>query len=135
MRLIKCSTLELEEFFNISIDESQYAILSHTWDAGEVSFQDFVGQPQKRTEMRGWEKIMQACKQATEDGIEYVWVDTCCIDKTSSSELTEAINSMYNWYSCAVVCYAYLQDLNPSDLDALQLQEELSQCRWFTRGW
>ncbi|KAJ4374258.1 hypothetical protein N0V83_002999 [Neocucurbitaria cava] len=74
MRLIKCSTLELEEFFNIAIDEPRYAILSHTWGAEEVSFQDFVGEKsrRKRRKMTGWEKIRLACKQATEEGIEYV---------------------------------------------------------------
>ena len=52
--------------------------------------------------------------------------DLCCIDKTSSAELSEAINSMYRWYQESGVCYAYLADVPPN---------AFSKSRWFTRGW
>lgn len=75
----------------------------------------------------GYKKITNTCELALSDGLEYVWVDTCCIDKSSSAELTEAINSMYRWYQEAKICYVYLAD---------KLGETpLSDCRWFTRGW
>ena len=45
------------------------------------------------------------------DGLSHAWIDTCCIDKSSSAELSEAINSMYTWYEVAQVCYAYLEDV------------------------
>ena len=94
MRLINCSTLRLEEFFGTNIPE--YAILSHTWGDDEVSFADFTsGQPIVGS---GYQKIMFTCQQAIEDEIGYAWVDTCCIDKSSSAELSEAINSMFAWY-------------------------------------
>lgn len=102
-----------------------YAILSHTWGNGEVSFQDVERKTYKQK--AGFTKIQNFFKQALKDGYEWVWVDTCCIDKTSSAELSEAINSMYKWYRDAVVCYAYLEDLEQS--------ENLHKCRWFTRGW
>lgn len=70
-------------------------------------------------------------KLAADAGIRYAWVDTCCIDKSSSAELTEAINSMYRWYQRSAICYAYLSDLSPSD----SLNIALPSCRWFTRGW
>jgi hypothetical protein len=63
-------------------------------------------------------------------------VDTCCIDKTSSAELSEAINSMYTWYKNAIVCYAYLSDARMFNCRTMwATEEEFKKCRWFTRGW
>ena len=56
-------------------------------------------------------------------------VDTCCIDKSSSAELTESINSMYRWYQEAAICYAYLFDVQSGDMSSL------SRSAWLTRGW
>ena len=61
--------------------------------------------------MVGYSKIRGCCAQAALDGFDYAWIDSCCIDKTSSSELSEAINSMFNFYRKAQVCYAYLSDV------------------------
>lgn len=92
MRLLNVKTKELQEFFEKSIP--QYAILSHTWAEDEVTFRDFepITGP-RRTSI----KIDGCCTQAREDGYDYVWIDTCCIDKSSSAELSEAINSMFAW--------------------------------------
>jgi hypothetical protein len=112
-------------------DIPPYAILSHTWyrDDEEVSFRDMTnGSGQEKI---GFKKICLCGSQAASDGLQYFWVDTCCIDKSSSAELTESINSMYQWYSDAVVCYVALMDLPVGG----QLAEDLSYCRWFTRGW
>ena len=89
---------------------------------------------------KGWAKIKTTCKIARRDHkLSYAWVDTCCIDKSSSAELSEAINSMFSWYKQADLCMAYLEDYT---LPSLQTQEQPSQhgdnllsCRWFTRGW
>lgn len=59
----------------------------------------------------GWQKIEYICRQALEDGLQWAWVDTCCIDKSSSAELSEAINSMFKWHECSTVCYVYLCDV------------------------
>lgn len=75
------------------------------------------------------------CEQAQRDGLHYAWVYTCCIDKRSSSELSEAINSMFNWYSCASVCYAYLADVYNHGDDNNDILDAFSHSRWFTRGW
>ncbi|KAI4909904.1 uncharacterized protein J4E92_010520 [Alternaria infectoria] len=126
MRLINCSTLQLEEFFGANIP--RYAILSHTWGDEEVSFADFTsGQPMVGS---GYQKILFTCQQAIEDGIDYAWIDTCCIDKSSSAELSEAINSMFAWYQKSVRCYAYL-----SDVSAANMKQDFPKSRWFTRGW
>ncbi|RII15154.1 hypothetical protein CUC08_Gglean003621 [Alternaria sp. MG1] len=126
MRLINCSTLQLEEFFGSNI--SPYAILSHTWGDEEVSFADISsGRGSTRS---GYRKIKYTCEQAIDDGFKYAWVDTCCIDKSSSPELSEAINSMFNWYRKSDICYVYLSDV----LDA-GLEEDFPESRWFTRGW
>jgi hypothetical protein len=62
------------------------------------------------------------------------WIDTCCIDKTSSAELSEAINSMFKWYGDAEICYAYLSDV-PGNGDIDQQWKEFANSRWFNRGW
>ncbi|RDH36245.1 CMGC protein kinase [Aspergillus welwitschiae] len=108
MRLINVNTLKLEEFYG---DVPRYAILSHTWGADheELSFRDITENTIKRESLPF--KIAKCCEQAEKDGLQYAWVDTCCIDKTNSVELGAAINSMFRWYHKAAVCYAYLVDV------------------------
>ncbi|KAM5355032.1 hypothetical protein ACJ41O_001678 [Fusarium nematophilum] len=133
MRLINTKTLEVEEFFDISIPE--YAILSHTWGDGEVSLQDWADRKNRRFKP-GYQKIIWACSQAAEDQIGHVWADTNCIDKSSSAELSEAINSMFKWYRRSLVCYVYLEDVPPVTLDqCIEPDSAFRNARWFTRGW
>ncbi|KAE9365604.1 HET-domain-containing protein [Stipitochalara longipes BDJ] len=130
MRLLHSTTLKLHEF--IGSQTPRYAILSHTWGEEEVSFQEL--QAGNASEKKGIKKIKKCCEIATEDGFDFVWIDTCCIDKTSSAELSEAINSMYRWYRHAEVCYAFLLDV-PSDKDPHPHNSAFRNSRWFTRGW
>jgi hypothetical protein len=108
-----------------------YAILSHTWGDDEVTFRDLT--EGTGTTKAGYRKINFCAKQAALDGLQYFWVDTCCIDKSSSEELREAINSMFRWYRESAKCYVYLEDVSagssPKNLLAFQ------QSKWFTRGW
>ncbi|KAI1773186.1 heterokaryon incompatibility protein-domain-containing protein [Hypoxylon cercidicola] len=127
MKLINCSELKLEEFFGSDIPP--YAILSHTWEKEEVTYQDFIGHAGDRTKLEGWNKIERTIALAMADGHAYCWIDTCCIDKRSSAELTEAINSMFKWYLESQICYVYLCDFDRS------IPETLPDCRWFGRGW
>ncbi len=131
MRLLKASTRTLHEFHGSIVPP--YAILSHTWGEDEVSFQDIVQANYSRK--IGYRKILRCCELAASEGWEYVWADTCCIDKTSSAELSEAINSMYQWYERAKVCYVYLADLHSSHLDGTSRPEIFGRSRWFSRGW
>ena len=130
-----------------------YAILSHRWENTEVSFQELqqVLNPDTRLdELLGRRTLsldddnyakIQACRaMAAAQGFQWVWIDTCCINKDSSAELSEAINSMYRWYQAAAVCFVYLSDvcaINPQ----IDRQEEkyclrsISESQWFTRGW
>jgi hypothetical protein len=128
MRLIEARTLSLREFYGDSIP--QYAILSHAWGDEEVTFKDWedLGRASKKA---GYAKIKGACAKALEYGLEWVWVDTNCIDKTSSTELTEAINSMFDWYARSKLCFAFLVDV-PSNDGPL---DNISHSRWWTRGW
>ena len=98
----------------------------------EVSFQDLPQEYAKQ--MLGYRKILSCCAQANSDGFDYVWIDTCCIDKRSSSELSEAINSMYSWYRNAEVCYAFLADVSEVE-DPDSPNSTFRNSRWFTRGW
>ncbi|KAH7092441.1 HET domain-containing protein [Paraphoma chrysanthemicola] len=129
MWLLHTSTLKLHAFVQ---DVPDYIILSHTWGEKEVSFDD-IGKPHAKT-IAGYNKIVGCCRQAIQDGFEWAWIDTCCIDKRSSSELSEAINSMYKWYWQASICYAYLSDVS-SNLTWETWEEELQSSRWFSRGW
>jgi hypothetical protein len=130
MRLINTRTLELEEFHDKS--KISYAILSHTWEQDEVTYQDWQDLS-IASKKAGYSKIKSACQAASQRQLEYLWVDTNCIDKTSSSELSEAINSMFAWYRDANVCFAYLADIPPRS--AQGDIPDLSASRWFTRGW
>ncbi|KAI3012708.1 hypothetical protein CBS147346_449 [Aspergillus niger] len=115
--------IELEEFPDVPSE--QYAILSHTWEREEVSLNDLnSGLAENK---QGFQKIKNCCAKALDDGFRYTWIDTCCIDKTSSAELSEAINSMYRWYQESSICYVYLADV--------QSRCDISSSRWFTRGW
>ncbi|KAI0839112.1 HET-domain-containing protein [Hypoxylon sp. FL0890] len=132
MRLLNTRNGDMVEFFDESIP-SKYAVLSHRWGDDEVSYHDWLARslrPELR-DRRGFQKIQRCCEQAIKDDIDWVWIDTCCIDKTSSQELSEAINSMFRWYRRSTVCYAYLYDYDGSELDA----ERLGECEWFFRGW
>jgi hypothetical protein len=131
MRLLNSHTLELHEYWGRNIP--RYAILSHTWGDEEVSFQDVKEGSMKAK--AGYKKIEYACMQAKMDDYGYCWVDTCCIDKTSSAELSEAINSMYNWYKNATVCYAFLPDVAASSAGNDIAPDGFAESRWFTRGW
>ncbi|KAE8448080.1 hypothetical protein EG329_009845 [Mollisiaceae sp. DMI_Dod_QoI] len=136
MWLLNTTSLQLE-YFNSSEDRC-YAALSHTWGDGEVSFQDMADLGQARRK-DGFSKIEWTCRLASERGLSYAWVDTCRIDKTSSAELSEAINSMFKWYKDSNVCFALLSDLPPSSSrisSTLKIStNEFRRCRWFTRGW
>ena len=131
MRLLNTSTGLFEEFIGTNIPP--YAILSHTWGEEEVSFKDMTTDPSYRSK-KGYTKIAMTCQLANADGLQYAWVDTCCIDKTSSAELSEAINSMFHWYGRAEKCYAYLADLDDLSFTPAG-RDKLADCRWFTRGW
>ncbi|KAM5348880.1 hypothetical protein ACJ41O_008703 [Fusarium nematophilum] len=158
MRLINTKTLKLHEFIG---RPPPYAILSHTWGGSEVTLQEYQSRSRhhlhhhhhhhrEADSNNGFAKILDACRRARSQGLEYAWVDTCCIDKTSSAELGEAINSMFKWYQDAAVCYAFLEDVSARHRDcsekaACKATEGVMQpttagvgltnSRWFTRGW
>ncbi|KAK1673982.1 heterokaryon incompatibility protein-domain-containing protein, partial [Colletotrichum godetiae] len=116
-----------------------YAILSHTWDSDEVSFREMSSTAIAETtkSKAGFDKVAKTCEVAREKGLGYAWVDTCCIDKSSSAELSEAINSMFRWYQEAKVCLVFLSDLRPEVSGTgpgVYEIADLSRCKWFSRG-
>ncbi|KAI1777389.1 heterokaryon incompatibility protein-domain-containing protein [Hypoxylon cercidicola] len=134
MRLINATTLKLEK-----IPDSRrvkYAILSHSWDPDsedEVTFQDMQDEAIAKTKS-AYAKIEESCKLARKENLDYVWIVTCCIDKSSSVELSEAINSIFKWYEHSTICYAYLADVNDSRSRSLST-EDFTKGRWLSRGW
>lgn len=160
MRLINVYTLDMEEYFDSNVPD--YAILSHTWGQEELSLREWTMVTQSRKLDPGWlpesvgtlshflgisslqeiekksgySKIIACCEQAKRDNLHYAWADTCCIDKTSSAELSEAINSMFEWYKSSNVCYAYFSDVHTETAHSQgQMHLAIRNSRWFTRGW
>ncbi|KAH7235943.1 heterokaryon incompatibility protein-domain-containing protein [Fusarium tricinctum] len=135
MRLLNTKTLQVE---SLEEGSEKYAILSHTWGNDEVLYRD-IQDPTRMEEIRkrngaGYRKIAQSCEKALSRGHDYIWIDTCCIDKSSSAELSEAINSMFRWYTKASACYAYLSDVFLHEV-GVEVVDGLKKSRWFTRGW
>ncbi|KAI1124228.1 heterokaryon incompatibility protein-domain-containing protein [Nemania abortiva] len=133
----------------------KYAILSHTWgwqdektgkwahQVDEITYNEcqnfsnpFDGSlnPDKQ---KAYQKIYYTCSHALDLGCDYVWIDSCCIDKSDSAELTESINSMFRWYSEAEVCLVYLVDSYScarAPCRRLYTKDD-TPCRWFSRCW
>jgi hypothetical protein len=121
MWLLETATLTLKEFYH---ELPKYAILSHRWEEEEMTFGTLKSFSE---DTKGCRKVKNFCQIALKRRYAYVWVDTCCIDKKSSAELNEAINSMYRWYREAAICYVYLSDVDNCG--------DLKKSLWFTRGW
>src|ERR1700750_152786 len=134
MRLLKLDgdELSLTEFFGKNVPP--YAILSNTWGVEEVTFKD-VSKGTYRNKPAYNTKIRFCAMQAAVDGLRYFWIDTCCIDKSSSAELSEAINSMFSWYRKAQKCYVSLSDFPDPKGRSMSKKRRYGQCKWFTRGW
>ncbi|KAI0699869.1 heterokaryon incompatibility protein-domain-containing protein [Cerioporus squamosus] len=145
MRLLNTTTGR----FEIVIDPRsiRYAILSHVWarpedGAGykpEQTYQEVLRRiaqagPDGDALSKLSEKIRKACEIARMHGFGYIWIDTCCIDQTSSAEVSESINSMFEWYSCSNVCYAFLDTVEPGE-HVRQKVSHFRRSRWFKRGW
>ncbi|RDX40885.1 HET-domain-containing protein [Lentinus brumalis] len=161
MWVLSTNRAELHEFASPEDIPDEYAILSHTWNNRpqdgplEQSFKE-VRKIQKRCAQDGrnprdfvTEKIRRCCELAQKHGYKWVWIDTCCIDKTSSAELSEAINSMFRYYALAAICYGYLQDVNTEFVSLKDLENDrhsrnpyrqeryrsFGSSIWFQRGW
>lgn len=141
MRLLNVNTLAIEEVVGSPL-EHNYAILSHTWLHGqEVSLREWdtaiAGVSSKCDEIkrsRGWAKIEAACLETRRWGLEYLWVDTICIDRTNSTEVSETINCTYAWYQHSAICFVHLADVVGDDLDDEDCLDDFRDSRWFTRG-
>jgi hypothetical protein len=141
MRLLNAKTFTRADF-NHESTVPDYAILSHTWGRDEVTFRDLAELSREQLVSKtAWEKVEKCCTKALKWGLEWVWIDTCCIDQSSSAELSEAINSMYQWYQKSAVCYAYLSDVDSVEKEFLSDRiidhghSSFDKARWFSRGW
>ncbi|OAP64881.1 hypothetical protein AYL99_00853 [Fonsecaea erecta] len=115
-----------------------YAILSHRWenDDQEVTYEDM--EKGLGRDKAGYDKIQFCGEQATRDGLQYFWVDSCCINKSNEGEHQRAIQSMFRWYRRASRCYVYLSDVSVSPGDNNDMQQwglDFQNSKWFTRGW
>ena len=126
------NTLRFGEFFSSKVPK--YCILSHRWGEDEVTYED-VKQQKINVASKGYHKLYGACRLAKTLGYEWIWADMCCINKESSAELSEAINSMFLFYSQADLCIAYLTDVPLSCQNWKDTLNYFYQSKWFTRGW
>lgn len=148
MRLVNIHTLELKNFTR----PPPYFILSHRWSNDEISYKEFL--KKRNTASNGYAKVVGMCKfvkhlpeakysyntikgswEPLEREVEWVWVDTCCIDQRSSAELSEAINSMWKYYAEAQCCVAYLADVRSIDTARDLVLTDFMKSEWFERGW
>ncbi|KAF2873682.1 heterokaryon incompatibility protein-domain-containing protein [Massariosphaeria phaeospora] len=137
MRLLRTDTLEFCDV--LGEDYPPYSILSHTWEAEELTYQNMIAPTDTVKAKAGYTKLLGFVNKSREMEYEFAWIDTCCIDKSSSAELTEAINSMYTWYKNSSICMVYLVDVDfewsfkelPKDSD----RRTIENSRWFSRGW
>ena len=136
MRLLQYNSdgdFSLTEFFESDIPK--YAILSHRWGAEEITFKDLIDGTSKSK--AGYNKLRFCGEQAKRNGLQYFWVDTCCIDKSNSTELQEAIISMFRWYRNAIKCYVYLPDVSrprtdPAIASIKAWESTFRKSEWFT---
>ncbi|THU79799.1 HET-domain-containing protein [Dendrothele bispora CBS 962.96] len=126
MRLLNTKTFKVQEFLTAI---PTFTILSHTWGDDEVTFQD-IQNLETAKRKAGWSKVRKSCEFVRQLRFEWIWIDTCCIDKSSSAELSEVLNSMYQYYGDGMVCIVYL-----SDVSWEKNIKELKKSRWFKRGW
>jgi Heterokaryon incompatibility protein (HET) len=145
MRLLNTSTYSLHDSEDeVVMANPDYAVVSHRWEPGnnEITFQRF-----NPTDLRSSNsltpslaKIKNACAKAREQSLYWLWIDTCCIDKTNSKELGNSLNSMFKWYQEATVCYAYLKDVvkatsGPQMFKSFDSDWPDQKSEWFKRGW
>jgi hypothetical protein len=138
MRLLNTQSLELSRLY-VPNEVPDYVILSHRWGSEEVTFVDIqqapISEPSSVTRTKsGFLKVQGACALALKDGYKWVWIDSCCIDKSSSAELQEAINSMWRYYAESNICYVYLADV-PDAESGWGDKQTFGRSEWFTRGW
>ncbi|THU76260.1 hypothetical protein K435DRAFT_611303, partial [Dendrothele bispora CBS 962.96] len=135
MRLLNTKTFQVEEV-PAAAEPPTYAILSHTWEQDEVTFQD-IRDCQNLQDKAGWSKVWHACEYVRRYKFEWIWMDTCCTSANyllCSAELSEELNSMYKYYGDSRVCITYLSDIS-MEQNATKCDEKLKESRWFTRGW
>jgi Heterokaryon incompatibility protein (HET) len=132
-----------------------FICISHVWyDRGrpiehEVLPEDLEDHSWRKRKRKGADKVLGACEavrkwseqrskalrkagsKGDDQPVEFIWIDTCCVDQKNPAEVSASINSMFRWYSEAIACFVYLHDLEPSS----SRDAKLTKCEWFSRGW
>lgn len=134
MRLVNTKDLTFTEFLDPESTPA-YAILSHRWTTDEICYKDFRKRSRAVKKTSGYRKVAKFCDTVRAYGHRWAWVDTICIDRRSSAELSEAINSMFTWYENAQICVVYLHDYPGTRGTPVMDKAILARCEWFTRGW
>ncbi|KAH8897399.1 hypothetical protein GQ53DRAFT_743109 [Thozetella sp. PMI_491] len=133
MWLLDVRKFQLRFFDNID-NAPPFAALSHCWEANEVTFAD-LRDPDKAARKAGHLKLRRACQTAEGLGLQWLWADTVCINRSSSAELTESVNSSFRWYRQCQVCIVHLSDYPSNEQQPADVKTTLSRCRWVRRAW
>jgi len=144
MRLLNIYTFEFAEFEGDRLPP--YRITSHRWTDDEATFKDVL--KKKNPNSKGYMKIEGFCQFIREDeerlrkyvtrelgSCKWIWIDAACVDKRSSAEVSESINSMFGWYARAVECFAYLADVPSLSAGRDTVMSKFRRSEWFKRGW
>jgi hypothetical protein len=129
-----------EDLPELELPLYKYAILSHTWGKNdeEVTYEDIISGTSTSKPGIGSAKIKFCVQQTRQDGLDYFWVDTCCIDKKNLVELDRSLRSMFRWYANAERCYVFLSDVPQADQReelGADWEQDFRFSRWFRRGW
>jgi hypothetical protein len=141
MRLLRrtdtCGVTFTKDLSQSELRHFDYAILSHTWgsEEEEVVYEDIIRGEGTSKPGLGSEKIRFCMRQTAQDGLEYFWVDTCCINKKDDAELSKSLRSMFRWYAEANRCYAFLSDVPQGEIHGAQWEHSFRLSKWFRRGW
>ena len=153
IRLLNVKNFQFREYDEGNLPA--YAILSHVWyneekkielvyDSFESLPRNANGVPQcpkDQNYAKSHDKIMKTCQETRKLGegsgkrVDFVWIDSICIDKRNAGERDRAIRSMWRFYGDAACCIVWLQDVEWSKNNKPRVDQAFENARWFSRGW
>lgn len=123
MKLLNTRTLQVHQ---APLQPPRYVALSYTW--GGTSNESTAPTPAQR---------QSACTEARRLGLEWVWIDSLCIDSSSTAEISESINSRFRVFQDSAVCLVFLGDvsLGPGETTSKAAGNLLLKSQWLRRIW
>ena len=90
----------------------RYGMFSHKWEASEPLFKEVIDKDVYQLQQSPThDKLKMFCKIVRNDGLNWAWSDTCCINQEDPTVLQEALISMFKWYEGSALTVVYLRDV------------------------